>query len=175
MSYPLDVWCLILANLKGDVLVRCRLVCKAFDKMLCPMMKRLDVRNSITQEGLEALGDYPNLTHLDISQEYDNSLPLMSWQDVHLKSLQSLSLNCCPMTEIFFLKETTPAVISISIHNQGRKPARDFHIEKLPELAKLELNHVSVCHPLHMTVFPAGWITCSCISHLYCGHRCRTQ
>jgi hypothetical protein len=137
--FPLDIWCLIFANLEGDVLVRCRLVCKAFDKMLCPMVKRLDVRNFITQEGLEALGDYPNLTHLNISQEHDNDLPLMSWQDVHLKSLESLRFNCCPMTEIFFSEETTPVLISISIHNQGPKPARDFRIENLPELTKLEL------------------------------------
>ena len=174
IAYPLDIWCGIFANMEGDDLVRCRLVCKAFDKMLCPMVKRLDVHKPITQEGLEALGNYPNLTHLNISQEYDDNLPLLSWQDVHLKSLESLSLDCCPMTEIFYSEETTPALVSLSIQNQGPKPARGFEIRNLPELTNLDLQFVSVRHPLHMTVVPAGWVTCTCISHSCCGHRCRT-
>ena len=149
----LDIWQQMYGYVPDYEVVRSRLVCKGFNKMLRLSIKKIHIRNPIDQLSLESLANnYPNLAMLRLSRESCGSEPL-DWEKVHLPRLQHLRLFCCPLRSIVFTIANTPSLVSLSIENQ--KPAAKCFNVALPELTHMEIYNTQV------TLLPAPLRLCT--------------
>ena len=148
----MDIWQQIYGYVPDDEVVRSRLICKEFNKMLRLSIKRIRVRKPIAQSSLESLAKtYPNLAVLRISHECTGNEPL-DWEIVHLPRLQHLHLVRCSLHSIVFTEANTPSFISLSIEDQ--KPAAKRFKVSLPELTHMDI------YDAQATLLPAP---CGCV------------
>ena len=139
----MDIWKQICGHIPDVELVRSRLVCKDFDKMLRLLISKVHIRKPVAQSSLESLAKtYPNLAALDISLSHVDKSEALNWEDVHLPSLRHLHLHCCPLQSNVFTEANTPSLVTLSIWEQ--EPAAEGFKISLPELTHLDIEHVKV-------------------------------
>ena len=104
------IWLNVYRSLQSKVVGRGMLVCKAFEKLLPPLVKeitlsspeysRSDTKVShILDQDLLA-HKFHSITSLTIYQEHDDHNPVVDWSQVVLPQLQQLDLNYCPLSSI---------------------------------------------------------------------------